>query len=475
MSVAYGESKKTEIVSLRMYLKGYHIFFVGIGGIGMSGIAELLLNLGYTVSGSDLKASRITRRLAKMGGTVFSKHDPDNIVGVDVVVVSSAIGPDNPEVEAARIKGVPVIPRAEMLAEIMRLKYSIVVAGAHGKTSTTSMVAAVLEKGGLDPTVVVGGRLISAGTNALLGRGDYIVAEADESDGSFLKFTPSIAVVTNIDREHLDFYDGLETIKRVFQEFVNRIPFYGVAVVCLDNEHLQEILPTIQKRCITYGTSKQADFQARQLKMGKGKARFTVYHSGNKLGNISLNTLGAHNVRNAMAAVVVGVELDIPFERIKRSLETMAGVHRRLEIKGEVNGAVVVDDYGHHPTEIKATLQALRENWEDRRIRVLFQPHRYTRTKALFDEFARAFYQSDDLIVLPVYSAGEEEIKGADGLSLTEGIRAHGHKNVRYVEDKETAGSYLKETIQEGDIILTLGAGDVWKMGESLLAGQEEK
>ncbi len=458
-----------------MYLKNYHIFFVGIGGIGMSGIAELLLNLGYTVSGSDIKASDITRRLKDRGGTIFHKHDRKNIEGVDVVVVSSAIGPDNPEVEAARISGLPVIPRAEMLAEIMRLKYSVVVAGAHGKTTTTSMIATVLEKGGLDPTVVVGGRLMSAETNALLGRGDFIVAEADESDGSFLKFTPSIAVVTNIDREHLDYYDGLETIKRVFLEFINRIPFYGLAVVCLDNEPLQELLPTIQKRCITYGTSKQADFQARRIKPGKGSVCFDVYRSGRKLGNILLNSLGVHNVRNALAAVVVGIELDIPFERIKHALKTRVGVHRRMEIKGEVNGVVVVDDYGHHPTEIKATLLALRENWEDRRIRVVFQPHRYTRTSALFDDFTRAFYQCDDLVVLPVYPAGEKEIEGADGFSLSEGIRSHGHKNVRYEKNQKSACRYLRETLRQGDIILTLGAGDVWKAGEILFSDKQEK
>ncbi|MEW6076404.1 MAG: UDP-N-acetylmuramate--L-alanine ligase [Thermodesulfobacteriota bacterium] len=458
-----------------MYVKNYHIFFVGIGGIGMSGIAELLLNLGYTVSGSDIRTSNITQRLADLGGTVFYQHDRNNIKGVDVVVVSSAIGPDNPEVEAARAGGVPVIPRAEMLAEIMRLKYSIVVAGAHGKTSTTSMIASVLEKGGLDPTVVVGGRLNSIGTNALLGKGDFIVAEADESDGSFLKFTPSIAVVTNIDREHLDYYDGLESIKRVFLEFINRIPFYGLAVVCLDNEPLQSLLPTIQKRCITYGTSQQADFQARQIKLGQGKACFSVYHFGDKLGDIVLNALGVHNVRNALAAVAVGMELDIPFERIKLALETRAGVHRRMEVKGEIRGAVIVDDYGHHPTEIQATLQAIRENWEDRRIRVVFQPHRYTRTRALFDEFTRSFYQCDDLVVLPVYPAGEKPIAGADGYALSEGIRAHGHKSVRYAEDRKIACNYLSETLREGDIVLTLGAGDVWKAGESLLSGTPEK
>src|SRR6056297_2774537 len=308
-----------------MYQHNYNIHFVGIGGIGMSGIAELLLNLGYTVSGSDIRASDITRRLAGLGGTIYDRHHPENIAGADVVVVSSAIGTSNPEVAAARKEGIPVIPRAEMLAEIMRLKYSIAVAGAHGKTSTTSMIATVLREGELDPTVVVGGKLNSLGSNARLGTGDFIVAEADESDGSFLKFNPAIAVVTNIDREHLDYYDGLETIKSVFRQFIDRIPFYGVAVVCLDNEPLQEILPSIQKRCITYGTSKQADFQARRVAPGNGGIRFTVYHKSDELGEIVLQTPGRHNVANALAAVAVGMEVGVDFERIKRALETMTG------------------------------------------------------------------------------------------------------------------------------------------------------
>jgi len=456
-----------------MYLKAYHIYFVGIGGIGMSGIAELLLNLGYTVSGSDIRQSDITDRLAGLGGKIFYGHDGKNIGAADVVVVSSAITADNPEVAAAREAGVPVIPRAEMLAEILRLKYSIVVAGAHGKTSTTSMVASVLGQGGMDPTVVIGGKLKSIGTNAVLGHGDYIVAEADESDGSFLKFTPSIAVVTNIDREHLDFYPDLAAISKSFLEFLDRIPFYGVAVVCLDNEPLQALVPLIKKRFITYGTSNQADLQARHITPINGKVRFSVVWRQEELGTIDLGVPGFHNVRNALAAVAVGLELDIAFAVIKEALETMAGVQRRLEKKGEINGVIVVDDYGHHPTEIKATLQGVRQHWEDRRVVVVFQPHRYSRTKALFDDFTRAFYQCDELVVLPIYSAGEHPIDGVDGEAVAEGIRAHGHKGVRYVEGRAEAVAYLKEILQEGDILLTLGAGDVWRIGEDVLSGQE--
>jgi len=455
-----------------MYLKKYHIYFVGIGGIGMSGIAELLLNLGYTVSGSDIRGSDITERLAGLGGKIYDRHHPDNIDGADVVVVSSAIGPDNPEVAAAGKAGIPVIPRAEMLAEIMRLKYSIAVAGAHGKTSTTSMIAAVLGEGGLDPTVVVGGKLNSLGSNARLGNGEFIVAEADESDGSFLKFTPAIAVVTNIDREHLDFYDGLDEIKKVFRDFIDRIPFYGLAVICLDNEPLQEILPAIKKRCLTYGTNKQADFQARRIRAGGGRIRFSVFRAEERLGDIELNTPGRHNVVNALAAVVVGLELGIDFERIQTALETMAGVHRRLEIKGEADGILFVDDYGHHPTEIKMTLQGIRETWEDRRLVVVFQPHRYSRTRALFDDFARSFYQCDMLVMMPVYAAGEAPLDHADGLSLSVEVRRHGHKNVMFAETREAACRYLAEELRTGDLLLTLGAGDVWQIGEQVMKEQ---
>ena len=452
-----------------MYLKKYHIHFVGIGGIGMSGIAELLLNLGYKVSGSDIKSSDITRRLKKLGGIIFEGHSEDQLCEADVVVTSSAIGADNPEVVAARKASIPLIPRAEMLAELMRLKYSVAVAGAHGKTSTTSIIASVLSKGGLDPTVVIGGKLKSIGSNALLGRGDFIVAEADESDGSFLKMSPTIAVVTNIDREHLDFYEDLNSIKEVFLSFIDRIPFYGLAVLCLDNEPIQELIPKIKKRFTTYGLSTQADFHARDIVFSDQKSRFDIYHMGDMLGNITLNLPGTHNVYNSLASIAVGIELDIPFDIIKHALETLEGVQRRLEVKGEVRGITIIDDYGHHPTEIKTTLRAVRESWPDRRIIAVFQPHRYTRTKALFDEFTRSFYQSDRLVVLPIYPAGEDKIEGIDSNGLCEGIRTHGHKEAVFKEDFKEAVLHLKEILEPGDILLTLGAGNVWKVGEEIL------
>ncbi|MEJ2282907.1 MAG: UDP-N-acetylmuramate--L-alanine ligase [Desulfobacterales bacterium] len=452
-----------------MYLKKYHIHFVGIGGIGMSGIAELLLNLGYKVSGSDLKASDITENLKKLGGTVFVGHRADHISGADVVVISSAVQDDNPEVLAAEHESVPVIPRAEMLAELMRLKYSVAIAGAHGKTTTTSIVASVLAKGGLDPTVVIGGKLKSIGTNAVLGQGDYIVAEADESDGSFLKFSPAIAVVTNIDREHLDFYKDLDAIKSVFLEFIDRLPFYGLAVLCLDNESIQDLIPAIKKRYTTYGMNSQADFQIRDVDFEKRRSRFSVYKAGQKLGSINLNLPGIHNVYNATASIAVGIELDVPFAAIKSALETLEGVQRRLEIKGEVNGITVVDDYGHHPTEIKTTLDAIEKCWPESRKVVVFQPHRYTRTQALFDDFTRSFYQSDALLVLPIYAAGEKRIEGLSGQDLCEGIKAHGHKEVFCAGDTKSAITYLKANLKPGDLLLTLGAGDVWQVGEQLL------
>jgi len=458
-----------------MYLKKYHIHFVGIGGIGMSGIAELLLNLGYKVSGSDLKASDITANLKKLGGTIFVGHGADHISGADVVVISSAVKNDNPEVMAAEQLSVPVIPRAEMLAELMRLKYSVAIAGAHGKTTTTSIVASVLAEGGLDPTVVIGGKLKSIGTNAVLGQGDFIVAEADESDGSFLKFSPAIAVVTNIDREHLDFYKDLDAIKSVFLEFIDRLPFYGLAVLCLDNESIQDLIPQIKKRYTTYGMSSQADFQIRDVNFEKRRSRFSVYRQGQKLGDIELNLPGVHNVYNATASIAVGIELDVPFAAIKSALETLEGVQRRLEIKGEVNGITVVDDYGHHPTEIKTTLDAIEKCWPQNRKVVVFQPHRYTRTQALFDDFTRSFYQSDTLLVLPIYAAGEKRIEGLSGQDLCEGIKAHGHKEVFCAGDMESAITYLKDILKPGDLLLTLGAGDVWKVGEQVLKTGKQK
>lgn len=382
----------------------------------MSGIAELLLNLGYKVSGSDIRSSDITRRLKRLGGIIFEGHSEVQIQGADVVVTSTAVGRENVEVVAAKHASIPVIPRAEMLAELMRLelmrlKHSVAVAGAHGKTSTTSIVASVLGKGGLDPTVVIGGILKSSGSNALLGKGDFIVAEADESDGSFLKISPTIAVVTNIDREHLDFYKDLNSIKAVFLSFINSVPFYGLAVLCLDNEPIQELIPKIKKRFTTYGLSAQADLQARDVVLEGQKSRFCLYRMGKMLGEITLNLPGIHNVYNSMASIAVGIELDIPFDTIKCALQTAEGVQRRLEIKGEINGITVVDDYGHHPTEIKSALSSIKASWPGRRKVVVFQPHRYTRTKALFDDFTRAFYQSDLLVVLPVYPAGEKKDK----------------------------------------------------------------
>jgi UDP-N-acetylmuramate--alanine ligase len=452
-----------------MYQKKYHIHFVGIGGIGMSGIAELLLNLGYKVSGSDIRESDITRNLERLGGLVYQGHDGANVAGADVVVRSSIIRPDNPEVLAAKKASIPVIPRAEMLAELMRLKYSVAIAGAHGKTTTTSLVAAVLGQGGFDPTVVIGGKLKSINTNAVLGQGEFIVAEADESDGSFLKYSPTIAVVTNIDREHLDFYRDMEDIQTAFLQFLDRVPFYGLSVLCLDNEPIQDILPRLTKRHTTYGLTSQADFMAKKISFAGLKSRFEVYRHSELLGEITLNLPGVHNIYNSLASIAVGCELDIPFEVIKQALENLEGVQRRMEIKGEVNGVVVIDDYGHHPTEIKSTLKALGDCWPEKRKVVVFQPHRFSRTQALFDEFATAFYQSDLLLVLPIYAAGEDKISGVDAEKLCEAIEVHGHKEVLYMRDQASAVAYLKSVLSEKDILLTLGAGDVWKAGEALL------
>ncbi len=454
-----------------MYRKQYHIFFVGIGGIGMSGIAELLLNLGYRVSGSDIAMSDVTERLKRLGGRIYQGHCAENIKDVDVVVTSSAIKSGNPEVNAALEAAIPVIPRAEMLAELMRLKYSIAVAGAHGKTTTTSMVAAVLGAGGLDPTVVIGGKLKSINTNAVLGGGDYIVAEADESDGSFLKFSPTIAVVTNIDLEHVDFYKNIERIQSVFLDFIHRVPFYGLAVLCLDNPRIQEIIPHIKKRYTTYGLNAQADYQAKEIFFDGTRSRFSVFRGESFIGEILLNLPGVHNVCNSLAAIAVGFELGIEFACIKSALETIEGVQRRLEFKGEFNGVMVMDDYGHHPTEIKTTLEAVRKSWPQRRLIVLFQPHRYTRTQALFDEFTRSFYQCDVLVLLPIYAAGEDKIDGVDSRRLYEGIKQHGHKDVCFFDDMAAAAAHVRNIAEQGDIVLTLGAGDVWKAGAMLLAG----
>jgi UDP-N-acetylmuramate--alanine ligase len=421
------------------------------------------------VSGSDLRRSSITDRLQDLGGTIFEGHQGDQIEGADVVVVSSAIDDSNPEVNSALKASVPVIPRAEMLAELMRLKYSIAVAGAHGKTSTTSLVASVLAEGGLDPTVVIGGKLNSIGSNAVLGQGDYIVAEADESDGSFLKYSPAIAVVTNIDREHLDFYKDLDDIKDVFLSFIDRIPFYGLVVVCLDDEAVQDLIPKIRKRIITYGLSPQADLQARNIATKELTSRFEVLHKGVPLGKITLCLPGEHNVKNALASVAIGLELGIAFNTIKAALEKAQGVQRRLEVKGEARTMTIIDDYGHHPTEIKTTLTALSQGWPGRRKIVVFQPHRYTRTKALFDDFARSFYLADVLLVMPIYAASEQPIEGVGSRLLCDSIQAHGHKEVHFVDGKKAAVDLLLDIASPSDVVLTLGAGDVYRVGEMLL------
>ena len=452
-----------------MYQTDYHIHFVGIGGIGMSGIAELLINLGYTVSGSDLKLSPITQRLADKGAAIYKGHSKKQVTGADVLVTSSAISDENPEVVQARASGIPIIPRAAMLAELMRIKYAIAVSGAHGKTSTTAMIAQILNTGGLDPTVIIGGLLMGLDTNALHGQGEFIVAEADESDGSFLQYTPAIAAVTNIDLEHLDFYTGIEDIKNKFVQFINSVPFYGVAIVCLDNEHIQDILPRITVRHTSFGLSAQADLQARQIRFENGRSRFTVTRRNQDLGEIVLNLAGQHNILNALAGIATGLELKIPFEVIKQALEEIKGVRRRLEIKGDKKQILVMDDYGHHPTEIVATLNAVRESFPGRRLMVVFQPHRYTRTKALFNEFSRAFYQSDVLILVPIYAASEPPIPQVDSRLLCQGVQAHGHRDVSFAPDFNQALSMVTHKLKPHDLVLTLGAGDIHTLGERLL------
>jgi len=446
-----------------------HVHFVGIGGSGMSGIAEVLLNLGYTVSGSDLKRTAATDRLQSLGARVQEGHEAENVQGAHVVVVSAAIRRENPEVLEARRHGVPVIPRAEMLAELMRLKYGVAVAGSHGKTTTTSMVALVLDRGGLDPTVVVGGRLGVLGSGARLGKGDFLVAEADESDRSFLKLTPTLAVVTNIDREHLDTYRDLADLQEAFLGFVNRVPFYGGAVVCLDDPPVQDILPRIERRVVTYGLSHQASVSARDLEVQAAGSHYTATFDGRSLGEVTLAVPGAYNVANSLAAVAVGLDLDVPFEAIRSGLESFTGVDRRFQVRGEAQGVLVIDDYGHHPTEIRVTLEALRRRAGERRTVVLFQPHRFTRTQALWDEFCRAFHQADVLLLTDVYPASEEEIPGITAEALARAVSERGHRQASWVGDLRSAAERLCAEARAGDVVLTLGAGNVWTAGEELL------
>jgi UDP-N-acetylmuramate--alanine ligase len=451
-----------------VFKKIRRIHFVGIGGIGMSGIAEVLHNLGYLVSGSDSRESETTRRLASLGVRVVIGHQAENLGEADVVVRSSAVGQENAEVLAARQRLVPVIQRAEMLAELMRMKYGVAVAGTHGKTTTTSMVATVLARGGLDPTMVIGGRLNALGSNAKLGRGDFLVAEADESDGSFLKLSPTIAVVTTVDAEHLDYYRDLAHIQDTFVEFINKVPFYGMAVLCLDQENIQALLPRVEKRYVTYGLRSQADFLARDVSFAGMTSECRVFWKGQPLGRLALNVPGLHNVYNALAAVVVGIDLDLRFEVIRDALADFTGVDRRFQVRGEAGGITVVDDYAHHPVELKATLNAAKDGF-GRRVIAVFQPHRYSRTQALLGEFSTAFYQADRLFVTEIYPAGEAPIPGVSGRQIADGVAGHGHRHVTYVADKSELAKAVLDQVAPGDMVLTLGAGDVWRVGEEIL------
>lgn len=445
------------------------IHFVGIGGIGMSGIAQVLLNLGFEVSGSDLKESETTRRLASLGGRVYLGHEAGHLGHCDVVVISSAVRKDNPEVVEARSRSIPVIPRAEMLAELMRLKYGVAVAGSHGKTTTTSMVAAILDRAGLDPTVVIGGKVNSLGANARLGQGDYLVAEADESDGSFLKLSPTVSVVTNIDPEHLDHYGSLECLKETFLDFMNKVPFYGLAIICTDCDNVQDILPKIEKRVLTYGTDPRADYQVRDILCDGPRTSFVPVRRGEVLERVTLQMVGRHNVKNALAALAVADELEIPFEVARQALCEFGGVQRRFTLRGEAQGVMVVDDYGHHPAEIRATLRGAREAYA-RRLLCVFQPHRYSRTHLLFHEFVTAFDDADLVLLTDIYPAGEDPIPGVDAERLGEAIRAHGHPQVQYCKDLAGLVEKLAELAQPGDLIVTQGAGNIWRVGEELLA-----
>ena len=457
-----------------MFGKIRKIHFIGIGGIGMSGIAEVLINLGYQVSGSDLRESEITTRLSGLGGTITYGHRRENLAEVDVVVTSTAVRADNPEVLEAHRRLIPVIPRAEMLAELMRMKYGIAIAGTHGKTTTTSMVATILTHAGIDPTAVIGGRLDIFDSNAKLGQGKFLVAEADESDGSFLKLSPTIAVVTNIDADHLDYYRDLDQIRETFIDFINKVPFYGLAVLCLDDPNIQSLIPRVRKRMVTYGLSSQADFSATAIEHNAERTAFTVHYRGKTLGRLGFRMPGRHNVLNALAAVAVGMELDLSFAAIADGFKDFGGVGRRFQVKGEVDGVMVVDDYGHHPAEIKATLAAARSGWQ-RRVVTVFQPHRYSRTKALFDDFVTAFYQADLLAVMDVYAAGEDPIPGVSARDLAAGISGHGHRACVYAADRDAVIQHLRGTVRPGDMVITLGAGNVWQVGEDFLAELKER
>jgi UDP-N-acetylmuramate--alanine ligase len=452
----------------RMFRRYQQIHFVGIGGAGMSGIAEVLLTLGYRVTGSDARRGEAVERLEGLGAKVFVGHAASQVEGAQVVVYSSAVARDNPELQAARQRGIPVIPRAEMLAELMRVKSGIAIAGTHGKTTTTSMVGAVLAEAGFDPTIVVGGRVTALGANARLGQGEFLVAEADESDGSFLRLTPMIAVVTTIDAEHLDYYRDLAAIREAFLAFVNKVPFYGAAVLCADEPEIQALTPRVEKRVITYGLTGPADLVAAGLRLRELEARFEVLYRGESLGELTLRVPGAHNVANALAATAVGLDLEVPFAVVQRALAGFTGVQRRFQVKGEAAGVLIVDDYGHHPAEIRATLAAARRGF-DRRLVVVFQPHRYTRTYHLRADFLTAFAEADVLLMTDIYPAGEPAIPGVHAETLAEAIAAGTTREVRYVRERGALLERLLETVRPGDLVLAMGAGDIGSVADQLL------
>lgn len=444
------------------------IHFVGIGGIGMSGIAEILINQGFEVSGSDLHLTEVTRRLEELGAKIYEGHSAENVRDVDVLVYSSAVVPDNPEVRAAADRNIPIIKRAEMLAETMRMHYGIGIAGTHGKTTTTSMVGLTLTEGGIDPTIIVGGKLSGlGGTNARLGNGEFIVVEADEFDRTFLKLTPTIAAITTLEREHLDTYKDLDDIKTAFIEFANKVPFYGFVVICLDEPALQDIIPFINKTIFTYGTTAQADIRAIDIQFEGFSSKYTVIYKGKELGQIKLRIPGEHYVKNSLVAVTIGMELGIDFQIIKKALEKFAGVYRRFEVKYK-NDILVLDDYAHHPTETSATLAGIRAAW-DRRLIVVFQPHLYSRTKDFYQDFGRSFLNSDIFICTDIYPAREKPIEGVTGEMIANITKKYGHKNVIYVPDKKDVPKKLMELKKKDDIIVTMGAGDIWKYGEKFV------
>ncbi len=452
-----------------MFFKPQHLHFVGIGGIGMSGIAEVLLTLGYHVSGSDIRQSATTDRLARLGATIQIGHRAENVEGAKAVVVTSALDAGNPEVAEARRLQVPVIPRGELLAELMRLKYGIAIGGSHGKTTTTSMVASILNAANLDPTVVVGGKVAAMqGSNARVGKSSLLVVESDESDGSFLKLAPILAVVTNIDREHLDHYASLQAIESAFTEFVNRVPFYGAAILCMEDENIQQIFPAVRRRTVTYGRSTQVDLEIQNIALTAAGSDFTIRRRGAELGQFRLNVPGVHNVLNATAAIGVALELEVAVDKIKEGLAAFSGVDRRFSVRGEERGITVVDDYGHHPTEIKATLAAAKLS-PYRRIRVLFEPHRYSRTKHLLDEFGTAFHQADDLYLLDIYAASEPALEGVDSRVLLDKVRSYGHRSAHYAATLEEGIATIADASEPGDLILTLGAGSVSQAADRIL------